>query len=537
MRQLTTIALSALFTLTLAACAKAPSNNFDEVYQSITPEKLKQHTTVLASDEFAGRLPATDGERKTLDYLVTELKRMGLQPGNGDSYLQAVELMQIEASPQSSLTLHGDTLTYQQDMVVFSKHEQAEISVTDSDIVFVGYGVNAPEYNWNDYAGVDVRGKTVVILINDPGFANPEGERFQGETMTYYGRWTYKYEEAARQGAAAAIIVHDTAPASYDWSVVANSWSGPQYKLPESDGGKSNVKVEAWITLARAKALFAQANLDFVSEAKAAAAGPYHRQLNLQASATVFNRFQSTTSYNVVATLPGTELPEEHIVVSAHWDHLGTDSNLPEDHIYNGLVDNASGTAASLLIAEAASKLQPGLKRSLTLALVTAEEQGLLGSKFFAENPPMPVTQIVANLNMDALGFAGMTHDVAVVGKGKSSLEENLAQAAARQNRVVVEEGHPSRGYYYRSDHFSFAKVGVPAMYITEGVDAVDPDYRAKMKAILNKCYHQTCDQDHPDLDYRAATQETQLIFDVAHQVANQKAWPTWSATSEFQRK
>ncbi|TPV61783.1 M28 family peptidase [Aestuariibacter sp. GS-14] len=526
----------------LTACSPAPQtekNNFDDVYASITPEKIAPPLKTLASDEFEGRLPTTEGERKTLEYLTSEFKRMGLQPGNGDSYLQEVALMEITADPNMVMTIGDNEFVYKTDMVASSKREQSVVSLENSELVFVGYGVNAPEYDWNDYEGLDVTGKTVVILVNDPGFENPESGKFQGTTMTYYGRWSYKYEEASRQGAAGAIIVHETAPASYGWSVVANSWSGPQYGLVSPDQGASRVAVEGWLTLEAATKVFADAGLDFATEKANAMQGPYSKALGQSMTVTVNNTFKASKSYNVLATLPGTEKPDEHVIYTSHWDHLGKDESLDGDQIYNGAHDNATGTAAALVMAEAFTQLTPAPKRSISFLIVTAEEQGLLGSKYYADNPVIPLNKTVANINMDAMNVLGKTKDVAVIGMGKSDLEQELTTAAQRQGRVLTQEDRPEAGYYYRSDHFSFAKAGVPALYAKGGNDPFDEataQYRKHMKVVVTGCYHQVCDKFRDGWDLSGISQDTQLLMEVGYMVANKAAWPTWSESSEFQR-
>ncbi|AWL11533.1 hypothetical protein HMF8227_01045 [Saliniradius amylolyticus] len=515
--------------------------NFDTVYDSISAETLKKHTKTLASDEFEGRLPTTKGEELTIDYLTKHFKEFGLKPGNGDSYLQPVELLEITASGNEVLQIGSQTLQYKENMVVGTKREQEKVSLDNSELVFVGYGVNAPEYDWNDYEGVDVKGKTVVILVNDPGFENPEGDKFQGKTMTYYGRWTYKYEEASRQGAAGAIIVHETAPASYGWSVVANSWSGPQYSMVTDNGAADRVAVEGWISLNAAQKLFDEAGMDFAEMKQQAIAGPTAVPLEgLTASVEVSSELERSTSYNVIATLPGATKPDEHIIYTAHWDHLGKDESLEDDQIYNGAHDNATGTSALLTMAEAFSKLEPRQDRSMTFLAVTAEEQGLLGAKYYASNPVIPIEQTVANLNMDAMNILGRTKDVAVVGKGKSELEEYLAKAAERQGRHLVEEGRPEAGYYYRSDHFAFAKQGVPALYAEGGetpIDEATAEYRKRMNVIVQGCYHQVCDRFRDSWDFGGVVEDTQLFFDVGVHVANAEQWPDWKASSEFQRQ
>ena len=530
----------------LSACSQEPAattpteqNNFDVVYNSITADKIAPPLNTLASDEFEGRLPTTAGEKKTLDFLVSEFKRLGLEPGNGDSYLQAVELMEITADPDMTMTIGDHTFDYKTDMVAGSKREQDVVTLTDSELVFVGYGIHAPEYDWNDYEGLDVAGKTVVILVNDPGFENPQGGKFQGTTMTYYGRWSYKYEEASRQGAAGAIIVHETAPASYGWSVVANSWSGPQYGLVSPDKGASRVAVEGWLTLEAASRVFADAGLNFEEEKAKAMQGPYSVPLDQSMSVTVKNTYQASTSYNVLATLPGSEKPDEHVIYTSHWDHLGKDESLEGDQIYNGAHDNATGTAAALVMAEAFSKLTPAPKRSVSFLIVTAEEQGLLGSKYYADNPIIPLDKTVANINMDAMNVLGKTKDIAVIGMGKSDLEEELTTAATRQGRTVTQEDRPEAGYYYRSDHFSFAKVGVPALYAKGGSEPFDEEtakYRKRTSVIVTGCYHQVCDKFRDDWDLSGISQDTQLLMEVGYLVANKDSWPQWRETSEFQR-
>ena len=516
------------------------ASNFDSVYNNISDADIREPLKVLSSDEFEGRLPTTEGEKKTIEYLVSEFTKAGLKPGNGDSFLQKVALMEITADPDMTMTIGDNNFAYKEQMVASSKREQSSVSLEDSELVFVGYGVNAPEYDWNDYEGLDVEGKTVVMLINDLGFENPESGKFQGTTMTYYGRWSYKYEEASRQGAAGAIIVHETAPASYGWSVVANSWSGPQYGLVSADKGASRVAVEGWLTLDAAKKVFADAGLDFDQEKANAMQGPYNKAMDIKASVTVNNTFKKSESNNVIATLPGAEFPDEHVIYTAHWDHLGKDESKEGDQIYNGAHDNATGTAAILAMAKAYSELTPAPKRSVSFLVVTAEEQGLLGSKYYASNPVIPIENTVANINMDAMNVLGKTKNVAVVGMGKSEMEDYLEAAAAKQGRTLTQEDRPEAGYYYRSDHFSFAKQGVPALYAEGGNEPADEEtakYRKRMNVIVTGCYHQVCDQYRDDWDLSGIVQDTQMLFDVGVGVANAEAWPKWNEASEFQRQ
>jgi Zn-dependent M28 family amino/carboxypeptidase len=515
-------------------------DNFIDVYQDINLDDLKKHIKILASDEFEGRLPTTLGEQKTLDYLVNEFKQLGYQPGNGDNYLQPVELIEMTADPDMTMTIGENNFAYKQGMIASTSREQTKVELKNSELVFVGYGVNAPEYNWNDYQGLDVKGKTVVILVNDPGFENPQGDKFQGKTMTYYGRWTYKYEEASRQGAEAAIIVHETKPASYGWSVVANSWSGPQYGLVSKNGNADRVAIEGWLTTESAQKVFADAGLSFTEEKNKAIAGPYNKNLGLDASVTVNNSFKKSISYNVIATLPGSEKPDEHIIFTAHWDHLGKDESKDGDQIYNGAHDNATGIAASLEMAKAYSALNITPKRSATFLMVTAEEQGLLGSKYYSQHPIIPLAKTVANINMDAMSVLGQTKDVAVIGMGKSELENYLEKAAKRQNRYLVQEGRPEAGYYYRSDHFSFAKQGVPALYAKGGDEPIDEataKYRKRTNVIVTGCYHQVCDKFRENWDLSGIQQDAQLLFEVGYDLLSSDDWPQWASTSEFQRK
>jgi len=538
MQKIISTAMSALLfgSTTLAASTLS----FDQAYQQINEKDLRQAVKTLSSDEFEGRQPTTIGETRTLEYLTKEFKALGYAPGNGDSYLQGVNLLKIEADPNVSLTIGQSQYTYKENMVVGSARERTSNSLKDSELVFVGYGVNAPEYGWNDYAGVDVKGKTVVILVNDPGFANPDGDKFQGKTMTYYGRWTYKYEEASRQGAAGALIVHETAPASYGWSVVANSWSGPQYHLVTENGNADRVAVEGWLSVEAATKVFKEAGFDYQTLKAQANKKPTAQALGIKASVTVKNTLTRSRSNNFIATLPGSKKPDEHIIYTAHWDHLGKDPGLEGDQIYNGAHDNATGSAGLLSIAKAFSQLKQRPERSLTFLIATAEEQGLLGSKYYAAHPVYPLNKTVANLNLDAMNILGKTKDIAVVGFGKSELETYLTKAAKRQGRYLKQEDTPQAGYYYRSDHFSFAKQGVPALYAEGGSKSIDEataKYRKKMSVILRGCYHQVCDQYRDSWDFGGIVEDAQLFFEVGYDIANSKDWPQWHKTSEFQRR
>ena len=535
--------MTVLASAILAGCASTSitSSDVEKAYQSINAEQLAEHIKVLASDEFGGRAPSSKGEELTLAYLTEQFKALGFEPGNGDSFLQEVPLVSLEADSNMVLSIGGKDYQYKKDMVMGSSRISAKQSIKDSELVFVGYGVNAPEYNWNDYEGLDVKGKTVVMLVNDPGFATKNPDLFTGDAMTYYGRWTYKYEEASRQGAAGAIIIHETAPASYPWSVVENSWSGEQFGFQKENNNMDRVAVEGWVTTDVAKELFTKAGLDFDTMKANAAKGAYHVDMgDLTASVEVNNTIKKSISYNFIATLPGSEKPNEHIIYSAHWDHLGTDKTRKGDQIYNGAHDNATGTAGLIEVAEAFATLPEHPSRSMTFLAVTAEEQGLLGSKYYAANPVIPAAQTVANINMDSLNLLGKVKDISVVGIGKSEMDSLLETAAKAQGRTVSGDPKPSSGGYYRSDHFAFANMGVPAMYAGGGSEALDEEtanYRKRMSLVLRGCYHQPCDRYRDEWDLSGAVQDLQLFYQVGFDISERKEWPTWNATSEFQRK
>ncbi len=523
--------------------SSSQSNSAQDIsasYDSINTAQLIEHVKVLSSDEFGGRAPSSEGERLTLEYLTEQFTAIGFKPGNGDSFLQEVPLVSIEASSDMTLAIGGKKYQHGTDMVMGSARISELEQLKNSELVFVGYGVNAPEYNWNDYKDLDVKGKTVVILVNDPGFATKDPAIFNGNAMTYYGRWTYKYEEASRQGAEGAIIIHETAPASYGWSVVKNSWTGPQFSFQRDDLNKDRVAVEGWINSTVAAELFSKAGLDFDKMKERAAQGSFNIDMgNLDASITVKNTIKKSISYNFIATLPGQKQADEHILYSAHWDHLGTDLTKTGDQIYNGARDNATGTAALIEVAEAFSKLPNRPERSVTFLAVTAEEQGLLGSKFYAANPVIPAAKTVANINMDALNANGKSKDVAVYGLGQSELDNFLTKAAIKQNRIISGDPRPAAGIYYRSDHFAFANIGIPALYAKGGsipADQATADLRLKLDPILSKCYHGLCDEYTQDWDLTGAVEDMQLFFEIGVELSESDVWPQWSKTSEFKR-
>jgi Zn-dependent M28 family amino/carboxypeptidase len=550
------ITLLCFCLLALSACSKEPvsSPSAATEVQAIAlrdakpvtdMERMQATIAELSSDAYGGRAPMSEGEKLTLDFIEERFRQMGLQPLFGDSYLQPVDLVSIESDPaRAQMTFHLDgkdrLVTYGSEMVLGTMQVVPESRVENSDIVFVGYGIVAPEYGWNDYADVDVKGKTVLILINDPGFATQDPALFKGNAMTYYGRWSYKYEEAARQGAAAALIIHDTAPAAYGWDVVRNSWTGPQFHLARSDDNMGRVAIQSWVQKPIAQELVEAAGYD-LSVLEQQARSPEFKAVALGSTmdASVHNHIIRNQSHNVGAILPGSERPEELFIYTAHWDHLGTDHTVEQglDGIYNGAVDNASGIAALLELARSFAALPRSPQRSVGFLAVTAEESGLLGSAKYAEDPALPLSQTAGGINMDAMGVYGPTRDVIVVGYGSSELEEILKEKASAQNRVVQQEEHPERGYYYRSDHFNFARKGVPMLYAKAGSDHTElgPDHiKAKSEEYLKNRYHTPFDEIAQDWDLRGLTQDIELWFAVGLAVADNDAWPNWYEGNEF---
>ncbi|MEM6845152.1 MAG: M28 family metallopeptidase, partial [Bacteroidota bacterium] len=454
----------------IAGCSPENEKNSDDLLLSrtITEPDLRQHIRTLASDDFGGRMPFTKGEKKTIEYLENAFNTFGLEPGNGDSYFQAVPLVEIDALPQETIPVKGGNetveLKYREDFVALTRRVIDRVEVSNSELVFCGFGIVAPEYDWNDYEGVDMTGKTAVVLVNDPGFGTTDSTFFKGNTMTYYGRWTYKYEEAARQGAEGVIIIHNTAPAGYAWNVVQSSWTGKALYLKSEDGNQSRCAFEGWFSQAAAQQMMQMAGIEnYLGQARKPDFQPIPMGLTVDLNLDV--AYQEATSQNVIAKRTGSKRPDEYIVYSAHWDHLGIGKPIAGDSIYNGALDNASGTAAMLEIADAFGQLAEAPERTVVFLAVTAEEQGLLGSAYYAENPIYPVNQTVANINMDGIHFRGPMKDLTIVGYGQSELDDYAETAAQAQGRYVIPDPNAEKGYFFRSDHFNFAKVGIPALY------------------------------------------------------------------------
>ena len=508
---------------------------------AVSAATYERHIAVLASDEFEGRKPGQPGERKTLDYLQAEFKRLGLAPAVNGSYLQQVPMVEITANSDTALTIKSAantrTLAYRTDMVIWTKRVVPSIEVRDSPLVFVGYGVVAPEYQWNDYAGIDMQGKTAVILVNDPGWDGDDPNLFKGLAMTYYGRWVYKYEEAMRQGAAAALIVHEERPAAYPWDTVLASNAGPKLDMDSADGNLGRVALEGWITRDAATRLLADAGQSYDAMKKAASRRGFKAvPLAATMSGGVNNAIRRGKSANVIGYFPGRKRPGEYLVYSAHWDHLGKAFGRSGDLIANGAEDNATGTAGMLAIAEAFRRGRRP-ERSVVFVGLTLEESGLLGSAWYAANPVFPLAQTVANINIDELAFGPRTRDVIVIGSGASELDDYIADAARVQGRYLAPDPTPEKGTYYRSDHFNFAKLGVPSLYINHGIDELlggKAAGLARRDEYVAVRYHKPGDEYRPGTDLSGGAEDLQLLYAVGQRLANERGWPNWRAGNEF---
>ena len=532
-------------------------------WKSISASGLLEDIKTLSSDEFRGRAPASPGEQLTVDFLVSRFKSLGLAPGNPDgTYLQNVPLVGIKADPNTELVFSKEGATPEEgmgksaamhlrfgpDFVAWTKRVDPEVSV-DAPLVFVGYGVVAPEYHWDDYKGVDVRGKILVMLINDPQIPDPKNpsqldpNMFKGKAMTYYGRWTYKFEIAAAKGAAGALIIHETGPAGYPWAVVQGSNTAEQFSLLSTDKGHSRCEIEGWMTTEKAKALFAAAGQDFDTLHKAAITPSFMPvPLGMKASLKLHNTVREIESRNVIGRLEGSDakLRHQYVIYTAHWDHLGIGPEVKGDTIYHGAVDNASGVAAMLEIAKSFSAIQPKPKRSILFLSVTAEEKGLLGSQYYAEHPLYPLKDTLAEINMDGINVHGPTRDLTVIGLGNSELDDYLREAASEQGRTLRPDPEPEKGYYFRSDHFNFAKQGVPALDPDAGIDFIGRPEGWGLKMLdeyTANDYHKPSDKIKPDWDLSGAVQDLQLLLSVGYRVANAAKLPGWSADSEFRAK
>jgi Zn-dependent M28 family amino/carboxypeptidase len=544
----TVLLASACAAFVFTGCADSDVATSKPVFNPdtmISATDLGRRIETLSSDDFMGRAPGTEGGQKTLDYIAAEMKAAGLAPmGDNGTYFQTVELAEATLSPDSMMQItHDDDVivaanaSQTNEAVFWSKKTDAALTLADSELVFVGYGVVAPEFGWNDYEGLDVEGKTVVMLVNDPGYATKDAALFNGDAMTYYGRWTYKYEEAGRQGAAGAIVIHQTAPASYPWEVVSGSWTGAQLDVVRADGGADRAIVEGWVTEDIAKSMFASAGLDFSALSVSAASAGFEAidMGGLELNATINQSVKTVESANVVGGVRGTVHPDEYVLYMGHWDHLGN-NGVGEDHIYNGAVDNATGTAAIIEIGEAF--VEAGApERSALFVAVTAEESGLLGSAYYAANPIVPLKQTVGGINIDAIQPIGETKDVIVVGYGSSELEDRLNDVLTPRGMRIEPDKNPSAGYFYRSDHISLAKRGVPMLYADGGVDHVTKGSaygEAFGKEYTEIRYHKPADEYDNSWDLSGIEQVTEILFELGYKLADSSDWPNWYDGNEF---
>jgi Zn-dependent M28 family amino/carboxypeptidase len=534
--------LLASLSAVLVSCEGTRGTPPPDTAHLITAEGLSNHIQVLASDAFEGRAPATPGEELTVEYLRDQFASLGLQPGNDGDWFQTVPLVKITPDPTTRLHITGGAAPFElatsTDVVVWNRRITERTSITESELVFVGYGVSAPELGWDDFKGLDVTGKMLVVLVNDPDYGLERGD-FLGRRMTYYGRWSYKYEEALRRGAAGVLIVHEDAPAGYPWSVVVGTWAArPRFDIQPAPGSPERLALEGWINRDAAGRLFSSAGQDFATLKQRARSRDFQPvPLGLRASTQIYHPLATSQSRNVLGLLPGTERPEEVVIYMAHWDHLGKNDSLPGDKIFNGAVDNATGTAALLELAKAFTAMKPAPKRSILFLALTAEESGFWGSVYYTEHPVFPLAQTVAGINFDILNVNGPTRDVVVVGRGASELEDYLEDVSWAQQRYLTEEDAPEQGFFYRSDHISFAKVGVPVVYTKSGVDLVQGGIEAGQAAVRRyntSDYHSVTDEFRADWDLTGMAGDVRLFFGMGRRLADSHEWPNWHEGNEF---
>ena len=538
MRKLLFVFTSSLLVI---ACNQSTEKSADETVVSFNRDSLKQHVKILGSDSFEGRKPFSPGETKAIEYMKDEFAGLGLEPGNGGSYFQDVPLVEITPIPDAAMKVQSPKGSFDlkigDDFVIATKNTDSVISLNNDELIFAGYGVVAPEYNWNDYAGIDVKGKVVLVMVNDPGFG-VDTTIFKGKTMTYYGRWTYKYEEAARQGAKAVLIIHNTEAASYPFSVVQSSWGSSNLYLDKRGDPQYHCALQGWVSANAAKKLLSAAGKDTSLLLSANKQGFKAVPLNEQLSLNVKVKAVYNTSHNVIAKLTGSKRPDEYIVYTAHWDHLGIGQpDAKGDSIYNGALDNASGSAALIEMARVFKDIKEKPERTIIFLSVTAEEQGLLGSEYYATHPVYPLNKTVANINMDGVNPYEKTKDIVISGEGQNDLEDYVRSAAEQQGRYIAPESHPEAGHYFRSDHFCFARVGVPALNSSGGVDVVGKgkEYGKKLEDdyTANR-YHQPADQYDPSWTFDGGIEDMQLLFNIGNKLANETTWPKWKDGSEF---
>jgi Zn-dependent M28 family amino/carboxypeptidase len=512
----------------------------------ITAEDFAARVRKISGDAFEGRKPGTIGERMTTAWIKDQFEQVGLKPGNGGNWFQTVPMIETTLQYPDSVALdvatkNGDEhLAYRTDMIVNSLDASHDVSIEGSPIVFAGYGVVAPEQNWNDYAGLDVKGKTVVVLVNDPGWGNHDETLFKGNALTYYGRWTYKYEEAARQGAAACLIVHETPGAGYPWDVVVNSWSGPQDALPPREDPAPHLPVAGWLTTEAAQRLFAKAGANFDELKKSADVRGFKPvALDAKLSTQFKNRIDNLSSENVIGMIRGSTRPDEIVVYSAHWDHLGKDPSIKGDGIYNGAIDNGTGIAALIEIAEAFAHQSPPPQRTVLFTAVTLEEAGLLGSRYYVTHPAFPLDRTVVDINMDALPIVGPAKDIAVMGWGQSELDDYIKDAATAEGRTIVPDETPEKGFFFRSDQLNFARLGVPVLYARSGLNLVEGGEEAGRKLYADYTanrYHKPADEYDPNWDLRGVIEDVKAFYAVGKRLADETTFPQWKPDADFHR-
>ena len=548
------LVVSLLSLIGLTACSLLnPDGRLQNAFTGIGPDTLLSEIKTLSSDDFEGRKPGSPGEQKTIAYMQDQFKKLHLKPGNPNgSWLQNVPLAGITSTPVVQLSVGGKPITAQskQDYIAVSTHYAPTVSVKDSDIVFVGYGVSAPEYNWDDYKDVDVKGKTLLMLVNDPQIPDPKDPTklndamFQGRAMTYYGRWTYKYEIGGEKGAAAVMIIHETPMAGYPFSVVTDSWGGENFTIQRPDNNAKDVPVQGWFTYDKAAELCKAAGLN-LEDLKQAALKPDFKPVtlpNAKANFEISNTLRRVDSHNVIAKMEGSDpdLASEYIVYSAHWDHLGRDTSLKGDQIFNGAADNASGSAGLIEMARAYTKLYPRPKRSILFLSVTAEEQGLLGTRYYAENPLYPLNHTLVDINMDVLNMWGPTKDMVVIGLGKSNIDDIFTDVLKSHDRTVTGDAEPEKGFFYRSDHFEFAKQGVPALDTEQGINYIGKPAgygKEKRDYYTAHDYHKPSDEVKSDWDLFGAVDDLRVLFETGVRIADGKYYPLWNKDAEFKAK
>lgn len=511
---------------------------------AIKSEIIEGHIAELSSDRYLGRMPFGPADPMTVAYIVEQCKAVGLQPGNKGSYTQSVPMVEIISTPTSPMIIESPSgrkiYEFGKDYVIACQKTVDSVEVAEAPMVFCGFGIVDDKISWNDYAGMDMKGKVAVVMVNDPGYGGEEESFFKGNSMTYYGRWTYKYEEADRQGLAGLLIIHEKNAAGYPWFVVQSSWTGEQLGL-EKESIQNGTEFKGWIHLDMAKDLFASCQLDLSALMKSARR-PGFSPVDMKAtlSTSLINTYKRDKSDNVVAVLPGSDQPDEYILYSAHWDHIGVGAPVDGDSIYNGALDNASGVASVLSIAKALQEQKAPPKRSVLFSFVTAEEQGLLGSEYLALHPVVPNEQIVANINVDGCNPNGPMKDFQIIGIGYSDMDQLAEAELKKQNRYVLPDQEPEKGYFFRSDHFNFAKVGIPALFGEGGYDHIEKgiEYgKARKEEYTSKNYHAPSDEyDRETWDLGGVVQDAQLYYNVGWNLANSDFWPQWNAGSEFQR-